>query len=1080
MIFPEILQTKITPPKPSSRALYRPRVSKHLLDSIDYRLTLLQASAGYGKSTALAFFTEKDCREAAVIWYQITEDDNNAPIFLLYLLQATRQALPELTSLPLSSLRNWDSTQGALPTKNIVHQYLNDINEVKHPVLIILDDIHFALDTSDIAFILDRLISLAPPNLHILLSSRQPVKLPNLFRWRSQGDILTLDQGLLTFTPEEITRLFEDQYQYELPPQEVADLYDVTEGWAVALHVIWQSLRSGAVSSLEAALTYQASTMENLFSILMHEVLDQQPDDIQKFLYATAILRNMTPQACDAVRQKNDSSALLAYLKRQDLFVVNQGNGTLRYQHIFHHLLRQQVEEEQGYLWHSRASRYYSAQGDTESAIYHAIQAQDYDQAALLLSEYGGKLLRAGRLDTLGGHLDDLPPEMLLSHPMLLKYLGDLARLRSQFQESLGWYQQAEAIWRDRSQPAEVGRALRGQARVYLDTVNPSQASELLQQALRLCDRIDDRRANARLYELLAENKLNAGKPQEAEEFRQKAEALLREGPAESELLYRVLLRTGQLQEAQVKLEQRAQEEREQPVCTPRAHRETLLVLSLIYAFQGKASQAYQAALEGTQRGTELDSPFVIAVGHIRQGHALMLLQGENNLEQARQEYEKAVEISRSLDIPRLRVEAYWGLCRVFGYQGDIEQASQIAQKGIGIALQAGDEWVASLIRLTMGASLVQIGRYEAAHIWLQDAQRGFQECSDPFGSTTTRLWRCISWHQQDNQERLGQELPKVLTSCQEHQYSFLFTKPTLLGPPQERRTIPLLILARDQGWDSSYSSHLLQELGVPEILLHPGYQLRVHSLGTFQVWRGSESIPSNGWQRTKSRRLFQLFLTYRHTPLDREQIYEHLWPGANPERTERNFKVALSTLYRVLEPDRAPGSESAYIGRDESLYYLRPEADLWLDMEAFSRAVQQAEALLPQTPAEAIPVLENALQLYQGDYLPDARYETWAAGERENLSVLYLRAADQLCALYLQEHQPKKTIDLCQQIFVEDNCWERAYRHLMLAYHQMGDHGQVARTYQRCVQILRDELDISPSPETVNHFQDLTSQSQG
>jgi DNA-binding SARP family transcriptional activator len=46
-----------------------------------------------------------------------------------------------------------------------------------------------------------------------------------------------------------------------------------------------------------------------------------------------------------------------------------------------------------------------------------------------------------------------------------------------------------------------------------------------------------------------------------------------------------------------------------------------------------------------------------------------------------------------------------------------------------------------------------------------------------------------------------------------------------------------------------------------------------------------------------------------------------------------------------------------------------------------------------------------------------------------------------------------------------------------MSAYDQLGDHGQVARTYQRCVDVLQKELDISPSPETQARFKALVSQ---
>ncbi len=917
----------------------RVRVEERLLECANYRLVTLQAGAGYGKSTVLACLAGNHPQDLSVVWYQLGKEDGDVSTFMQYLFHATQQRL-EL--LPHKLIEDWERTQNPLQSQTIIDQFINALNELEKNVLFILDDIHLVLENEDIALILDRLISLSPKNVHYLLASRSPICLPNMFRWQSQGEVLNIDQSTLSFEPPEIQELFFHQYNYELTPSEIHTLHLETEGWALALQVIWQSLRSGAVNSVEEALSYEASTMENLFAILVHEVLDQQPEDIREFLRSSSTLRVMSADACDAIRKNHDSEAMLDYLIRQDLFVVNLGNKSLRFQHIFHQLLRQQVDEKQKAIWHGRGAKFYAARGDSESALYHAFHAKQYDLAAQLLTDHGAELLYAGYLDSLGNHLDHLPPEQLLKYPILINFLGDLARLKSRYQESLGWYEKAESLWREQSDLAEVGRALRGQARVYLDTVNPSRASELLQQALRLSDGTDDRESNARLYELLAENKLNSGKPNEANIFHEKAEELRQEGPSNSELSYRVLLRTGKLKEARGKLEKRARDECENPVQTPRAHRETLLVLSLIYAFQGEGESAYQAALDGTRRGLELQSPFVQAVGQIRQGHALTLLPGKENYGLAQAEYEKAVQTSHSLEVPRLRVEAHWGLCRSFGYQGDLERALQNANLAIDIAAKAGDEWIASLVRLSMVANLVQDNRYESAEIWLKEALVGFQECSDPFGLTAVRLWRCLSWFYQGEMDRLKGELKDVLKSCRELDYGFLFTRPTLLSPPNERELIPLLILARDQGLESSYAKDLLKEIGLPDISIHPGYQLRVFTMGNFDTWRGPTLIPKNGWQRSKSRHLFQLLITFHDQPLEREQIFEYLWPGIGLDAAERNFKVALSSLYRVLEPDRLAGCDSAYIIRNDSRYNLRPEADLWLDTDKFLRLLKK------------------------------------------------------------------------------------------------------------------------------------------
>ena len=41
---------------------------------------------------------------------------------------------------------------------------------------------------------LDRLIALAPENLHVILAARQPVELPSLLQWRVRGEVLEIDE----------------------------------------------------------------------------------------------------------------------------------------------------------------------------------------------------------------------------------------------------------------------------------------------------------------------------------------------------------------------------------------------------------------------------------------------------------------------------------------------------------------------------------------------------------------------------------------------------------------------------------------------------------------------------------------------------------------------------------------------------------------------------------------------------------------------------------------------------------------------------------------------------------------------
>ena len=123
---------------------------------------------------------------------------------------------------------------------------------------------------------------------------------------------------------------------------------------------------------------------------------------------------------------------------------------------------------------------------------------------------------------------------------------------------------------------------------------------------------------------------------------------------------------------------------------------------------------------------------------------------------------------------------------------------------------------------------------------------------------------------------------------------------------------------------------------------------------------------------------------------------------------------------------------------------------------------------MFEEDPTAAICHYRKAIALSAGDYLQDAPYEDWASEERERLLALYLRTADRLARALAERGEWEETIRVCRAILSRDDCWEQAYRLMMVSYDEMGNRAQMLRTYQRCVERLRGELGVEPSTATV------------
>jgi LuxR family maltose regulon positive regulatory protein len=1075
-----VIRSQLIPPRQRRGVLRRPRLEARLAEVLDYSLTLVQAGTGYGKSTALASLGSTG---AQLSWYTVTAPDRDPLLFLAHLVCAFHPREPEWCAPAMAALEEAGgrvTPEALTPLLNALTRELAGGETPDSEAILVLDDYHLVDDVPEIGALVERLVDYAPPRLHVVISTRQMPPLEALTRWRVKGQMLTITRADLAFTAAEIEALYREQYDHPLSEEQAQALAAETEGWAIALQMVWQSLQSGAVPDLDAILGQLPSTLEMLFDYLAQDVLARQPPAIQRFLLVTSVLRQMDGAACDHLLDGEGSAETLRHLHERGLFVISVGDGAYRYHHLFHDFLqtRLQEEAEEARALHQRAAAYFQANEQPEETVYHLLEARQYDQAAQLLEEMGPGLVRVGRFDSLAAWIACLPDWQRDARPGLHLLLGDILRLRADFDPALVHYAAAGALYLERKEPLGRSRALQGQAQVYLDTVRPLMADSLLEEALRLLEPAEHRQETAVLLDQLAENKLNLGHPDEAQVLHHEARLLRAEtDPGEVYLEARAMVRTGRLAEARQILEKRADEERRADEARragssrpQRFHRETLLLLSLVYALEGEVEAADRYAREGIAIGQRLGSAFVEAVGNMRLGHAIQLQGSQpwegpetNALRRATAYYRRAIETIRTFKVMRTQVEALWGLCRACGYGGDLPTAEEHADQALNIVRRSGDEWMEELVQGTMGAGYALAGQSEQARKCLGQALEGFHRVGDPFGQATAWLWLALDATWQGQPDAALTHLAELLPLSRERGYDALLVRRTLIGLADEQAAVPLLLAARKAGIEREYTARLLDRMGMAGVEAHPGYRLAVRALGSFAVWRGTEPVDPRDWKREKARQIFQLLLTYPRQWFYREQIIDHLWPHLPPDAAERDFKVALSALNRALEPNRARGASPFFVIRRESVYGLNPAAPIAVDTDDFERLA-----------ASDVTQLREALDLYQEDYLPDAMYEDWSAAERQRLRHLYLLTAERLARHLLQAKQWDETIQVCQTILARDNCWEGAYRLMMQAYAAQDNRPQVHSVFHQCTAALDEELGVEPSPTTQALYEEL------
>jgi DNA-binding SARP family transcriptional activator len=214
----------------------------------------------------------------------------------------------------------------------------------------------------------------------------------------------------------------------------------------------------------------------------------------------------------------------------------------------------------------------------------------------------------------------------------------------------------------------------------------------------------------------------------------------------------------------------------------------------------------------------------------------------------------------------------------------------------------------------------------------------------------------------------------------------------------------------------------------------------------------------------SRARSVFAYLVVNRDAPVPRDVLMEQFWCDSDPKDARNSLNVALHSLRRACKS----AGDLPIVHYDDGAYRLNTDLDLWTDVDDFLNLNERGRKFEATNKIDAaIEAYEQALALYQGDFLSDCPYEDWAAMLREKLRLLYLETLDRLSVIYLQREQFATCITLCQLILARDNCREDAHCRLMRCYARQNQHPLALRQYQACVEALQKELDVPPDEKT-------------
>ena len=368
---------KVTAPRIHSATLPRDALVERLCADEATEL-FIGAPAGYGKSTLLALWAERDERPFA--WMTADEGDNDPVVLLTYLALA----LDSLTPPGFGLVEQVTATE--YPWPEMLASIADAVAAMSTPFVLVVDDVH-ELEGTSRTKVLSAIARRVPPGSTIALGTRGRRPYP-MSRGLLAGQSTEIGVGELSMDGGEAAALL--RASGVEATREVADaLHDKTEGWPAGLYIAALALRNA--DDPERAVQEFTGGDRSITDYVTEEILTAIPLDVVEFLLSTAVLSRLSGELCDHALGANGSGAVLDELARDNRFVIplDHHGGWYRYHHLFGEVLLQAMRARDPARVQDvtrRASEWFAERGEVEPAVEHALAGSTEDAPALDLA----------------------------------------------------------------------------------------------------------------------------------------------------------------------------------------------------------------------------------------------------------------------------------------------------------------------------------------------------------------------------------------------------------------------------------------------------------------------------------------------------------------------------------------------------------------------------------------------------------------------------------------------------------------------------------------------------------------------
>jgi DNA-binding SARP family transcriptional activator len=194
-----------------------------------------------------------------------------------------------------------------------------------------------------------------------------------------------------------------------------------------------------------------------------------------------------------------------------------------------------------------------------------------------------------------------------------------------------------------------------------------------------------------------------------------------------------------------------------------------------------------------------------------------------------------------------------------------------------------------------------------------------------------------------------------------------------------------------------------------------------------------------------------------------REKIAYTFWEGSSEDAAKYNLRYNLWSMNKIFKSSNK--DEEAILEWNKNNLFLNNSYNVDIDIKKYSQELESDDLDLKS--------LIKLKSLYKGEflegfYLKDSfSFNDWLFFEREKYQKKHVQVLENLLEIYKKEKNYDKSISILQEMLNLNSLDEGLYVDLVKIYLEKGDRANALKIYNKCVHVLRQELNISPKKST-------------